>query len=467
MTVSRGDRTPNTALRNARLRLALSQDDVARACREAGWKSCDRRTIQRYESGEVTRPQFTSRRALALTLETPWPELGFPQDGDTATTRDVLTSSPIEPHAGSPRTGFDVNPGLPMSEGTDEMRRRTFALGMATAAAGLPTVDATAAAAEAVRHALLASTPGADATSEIMEWENILREYAVCHLTTPPTVLLRSYLNDLQQLNMVLTARDPRSALDLYRVGAVLTSLTAWTYANLDAVDYAGRWWRTAHHLAAASRDPETRVWVSAQEAVMALYQATHSPSAVLDAIEQAETLALSVPFTPATAWLFCGKAQALGMVGRQHEAEAALAALRDTFAGLASSVTSDRASFLGWPETRLRYTESFTYSHLGDFAAASLAQDRALGLFPANVRRDPIKIELQRALCLARSGAAADAEQHAVAQLAALDPDQHDLPMANLAARVLRSLPASRATDATTELRRYVNARPPALTGS
>jgi transcriptional regulator with XRE-family HTH domain len=57
-------RNPNTALRAARHRLNMSQDDLARALREAGWTSCDKRTLQRYESGESANPQFLARRAL-------------------------------------------------------------------------------------------------------------------------------------------------------------------------------------------------------------------------------------------------------------------------------------------------------------------------------------------------------------------------------------------------------------------
>jgi hypothetical protein len=300
----------------------------------------------------------------------------------------------------------------------------------------------------------------------VEEWESIAAEYAVRHLSTPPPVLLHSYLNDLHHLNIALTARrDTPVSADLYRVAAVLTSLTAWTYGNLNAPAEAGRWWRTSNRLAVASRDPRTRVWVSAQEAVMALYQRRSSTDAILDAIHRSEPLARSVPFTSGTAWLFCAKAQALGMAGRAVEAEQALQQLREVFTGLDSSVTNDRTSFLGWPETRLRYTESLTYSHLGDFAAASLAQDHALRLYPSTIRRDPVKIELQRALCLARSGATTDAASHACTQLAILEQPQHDLPMADLAGRVLGSLTDSPTTDEANELRRYVASRPLAIT--
>jgi transcriptional regulator with XRE-family HTH domain/tetratricopeptide (TPR) repeat protein len=462
--------TPNAALRRARQRLNMSQDDVVRALRAAGWSSCERRTLQRYESGEVTRPQYESRGKLSEVLQVPIDELGFdlidlegqqqhppPSPSDQVVSGSTCSDSIFVPPV--------VTPTL---EGIEEMRRRTFALGMATvglSAAGLSTVDATASASEALRHGLLASTADDDLVTELEEWEILVNDYAIRHLTTPPAALLRSYLTDLQQLNMVLCGRHQRSSPDLFRVAAVLTSFTAWTYANLEAVNQAGRWWRTAHRLASASGDPHTRVWVSAQEAIMALYQGTHPVEVIIEAIQKAEPLAAKVPDTPAAAWLFCGKAQALGMAGRADEAEDALRRLRDTFAGLPSFVTNDKDSFLGWPETRLRYTESFAYSHLGNYKAASAAQDQALGLFSAAVLRDPLKVELQRALCLARSGDSADAARHAVAQLSVIDQTQHDLPMADLAARVLRSLSRSPSSDEITELHQYVSSRPLSIT--
>jgi hypothetical protein len=326
---------------------------------------------------------------------------------------------------------------------------------------GVSATEATANAAESVRHGLLGTSPQS-AAAEIEEWESIVAEYGRLHLCTQPATLLRSYLTDLHQLSIALSGRrDSPSTRSLHRAGALLTALTAWTYGNLGAPDQAGRWWRTSHHLADVSGDTHTQVWVSAQQIVMALYQRSHDLRMILEAIERTEPLAATVAFTPGTAWLYCGKAQALGLSGRAQEAEAALHTLRDIYAGLDSIVTSDRDSFLGWPETRLRYTESFTYAHLGDYPSAATAQDHALALYAPTVRRDPVKIELQRALCLARSGAANDAARHACQQLTALDEQQHDLPMVALTQRVLACLPAGRMTEETAELRRYVAGRP------
>nr|WP_307937093.1 hypothetical protein [Salinispora arenicola] len=42
-----------------------------------------------------------------------------------------------------------------------------------------------------------------------------------------------------------------------------------------------------------------------------------------------------------------------------------------------------------GWPEVRLRHTESYVYTHLGHTQRALAAQDRALELYPADLGRE------------------------------------------------------------------------------
>ena len=67
---------PNTALRAARLKRRMSQDDLARAVRDAGARTgepnaCNKRTVQKWESGAVTTPRGTYIRALEFALGEP------------------------------------------------------------------------------------------------------------------------------------------------------------------------------------------------------------------------------------------------------------------------------------------------------------------------------------------------------------------------------------------------------------
>lgn len=239
----------------------------------------------------------------------------------------------------------------------------------------------------------------------------------------------------------------------------MLSSLTAWTFGSLESPSDVTRWWRTARRLAAAA-DVETQVWVHAQRAVMALYQRVE-PADVLMSIGRVEPLAAEVRYTAGTAKLIGAQAQALGMVGDAEGAERALDRLRDVYAQLPAHIAAGATSFFGWGETRLRFTEGFTYSYLGNYERASAAQDRALALYPATAKRDPVKIELQRALCLARSGDLSEGVNHAHAQIVSLPPALHDLPTADLAERVLiEAQPLDGDHRAVAGLRQYVTRR-------
>lgn len=73
---------PNTQLRAVRLGLLFSQDDMARAVRDAGARAgepngCTKRHIQRWEAGEVRSPRPVYARALQAVTGLPIEALGF------------------------------------------------------------------------------------------------------------------------------------------------------------------------------------------------------------------------------------------------------------------------------------------------------------------------------------------------------------------------------------------------------
>jgi transcriptional regulator with XRE-family HTH domain len=90
MPRSRGAPTPNQTLRALRVQHALSQEDLAAAIRRAGWESCDRRTVQRWESGETTSPQYGARRALEAVLRVPFGAMGFGDSVAAVSRRQLL-----------------------------------------------------------------------------------------------------------------------------------------------------------------------------------------------------------------------------------------------------------------------------------------------------------------------------------------------------------------------------------------
>ena len=82
MPVPAADRIPNHTLKAVRLALRISQSEFAAAIRHAGEalgdsNTCNKRLIQKWESGEhvVCRPNY--RRALQSVTRTPYEQLGF------------------------------------------------------------------------------------------------------------------------------------------------------------------------------------------------------------------------------------------------------------------------------------------------------------------------------------------------------------------------------------------------------
>jgi transcriptional regulator with XRE-family HTH domain len=74
--------TPNSALRAARMGLLMSQDDFARALREAGQRAgepndASKRLVQRWEAGTSLSPRPTYARALQTVTGLPIEVLGF------------------------------------------------------------------------------------------------------------------------------------------------------------------------------------------------------------------------------------------------------------------------------------------------------------------------------------------------------------------------------------------------------
>jgi hypothetical protein len=82
VNISTTGRVPNLTLRAARLKLRMSQSELASAVRHAGAtlgepNDCTKRLVQKWESGEhaVCRPNY--RRALQEVTRTPYEQLGF------------------------------------------------------------------------------------------------------------------------------------------------------------------------------------------------------------------------------------------------------------------------------------------------------------------------------------------------------------------------------------------------------
>ena len=126
-----------------------------------------------------------------------------------------------------------------------------------------------------------------------------------------------------------------------------------------------------------------------------------------------------------------------------------------DITAQLPEVKAGEDESVWAWPEHRLRHTESFVYTHIGDVRAASAAQDRAVALYPPSHARLRTQVELHRAIGLIRSGYISDGLGHATEMLDRLPIEQHNGNLRMVARQVLAALPERETTrPAVAELR-------------
>lgn len=69
--------TPNDTLRAIRMGMRMSQDELARALRDAGAASANKRHVQRWEAGQIASPRQAYARALEQVTGLPFASLGF------------------------------------------------------------------------------------------------------------------------------------------------------------------------------------------------------------------------------------------------------------------------------------------------------------------------------------------------------------------------------------------------------
>ena len=321
----------------------------------------------------------------------------------------------------------------------DPVKRRAFLLDLA-ALAGIAHADP-AAALEAARHGLNSSIAEERASADVSEWHEIAMEYGEAYLITAPAELLDSLGRDLVSLRAALARHgDEATARELHRAAALLAAFTAQTIGNLGHVHETGRWWRTARAAAGRSGDPQCALWVRGREIVRAM---DHRPAtAVLRLVAEAEPLASQAP--GGAAELLAGKAQTLALAGgRQRETREALTQLRQHFGALPASSAGYSGSLLAWGEERLRNTEAFACSRLGDLAGTDTARLAALALYEssANVRWTA-GVEMDLAFCLVRIGDVAEGTRHARTVITRLPAGQRTEPILKDARSVLDAIP-------------------------
>lgn len=108
--------TPNATLRTVRMSMLMSQDDFARAIRDAGQRAghpndANKRLVQRWESGTIAAPRPVYARALEVVTGMPIESLGFVSPIMARVTGDGVGGHDVQPsHAGVAAPGPGPTP---------------------------------------------------------------------------------------------------------------------------------------------------------------------------------------------------------------------------------------------------------------------------------------------------------------------------------------------------------------------
>jgi transcriptional regulator with XRE-family HTH domain len=320
-----------------------------------------------------------------------------------------------------------------IGEEADPMQRRTVLQSMTTLALVVPVAHVSL---EALR---LAFSRVIDADHD--DWQRIAADYGKAFYTTAPAELVEQLGGDLAVLHhRLVAARDRIVVHDLQRAVGLLSVVLALTLAGMGQYAVARRWWSVGRKAADESGDHETQIAVRAWEVVNGPY-AGRPLDEVIALADRTVALADGLPCAGTTGVL-SGLAQALALAGRAEEARVAVRQAEEVTGRLPSSTVDNADSIFGWPEVRLRHTESYVYTEIGATSDARAAQDRALARYPDSLARERTQVQLHQANCLIRTGFVADGLRHAVDVLHALPARKHTQSLYHIARRVNAVVP-------------------------
>jgi hypothetical protein len=407
-------------------------------------------------STEITHAYGEERESSQTIAERVWPSDDYRAEQRAALGAATDAEPGFEPpnrSGGAGSIGADRTAPLVSLAGeeVDDVLRRTFltkvSLAGASAALGL----------EMARHGFNRAI-AERAEADIADWYEIVREYDNIHVTDTSKRLYEMMPTDILCLQLALgqtSSADQRQ--ELYKVGALLSYYMAQAVGDLGQRREATRWWRTARFAADASGDPHIMLWIRGRAAIRGIYDG-RPPAVIIDAINEADELMATGPVVGLPG-LLAARAQSFALLGRANEAESDLQALRDAFSDLPSDMTADQGWYCwAYPEERVRFAESFVYSHLGNIKAADTAQQAALRLYPPSFVREPTQIELLRALSLVRSGDCTEGARHATAMMEQLPAEYRSRVAMGLSEQVFDAIPPEeRGRAAVAELRELI----------
>lgn len=267
-------------------------------------------------------------------------------------------------------------------------------------------------------------------------WEEVAWEHSHGVGAHPATDGVGRLSADILALETALphVTGDPRPWA---RVRTRLLYLLAYALAGAGREHESRRWWAAARR-AAADAGADVRAFVSAQEAIQALYE-RRPLSLVLSRTDEA--LASDRP-SIARARALGARAHARVLLGDLPAAYADLDEQARVFDRLPDEITRDAASAEGWPVTRLLHSRSLVYT-LAGHPGAIAAQAEAIAAYPPGTVRPVAQIRLHEAMTVVRAGQVEDGLALAEKALAATQSTGYSCFVGQLAAMVADQAPA------------------------
>jgi hypothetical protein len=346
----------------------------------------------------------------------------------------------------------------PLADATTAARRA--GLVPAVAGGGLLPVDAGGAELlEAVRHGVAEAFGQSSAGTE---WAAVTAAYARDFEVTSAADLLPDLTADLDVLHR---AADPRTT-ELAVPAAEFAVLIALTLSTLGRPRTAGRWWRTARSTADGSGAPwiasQARSWqvissvteAAGPQQVRGSSGAGPGTSTGGELLELAVDALISAEHPRDRARALGAQARLLAVLGRPDEAQQAVRLLPD---GIDSS-----PSVFGWASYEPPSVESFVHTVLADTSSAYVSLDRALGLCPAELRREAAGLRLLLAECLVLDGDVSTGLAMAMRTLVELEDHWHSPGLYDAGGRVLAAVQGKELTrPAVRDYRELLRRRP------
>jgi len=316
---------------------------------------------------------------------------------------------------------------IPQGQDDDMQRRLLFRL------TGLGLITAPALTDSEALRQLVENAIGMTESFTVDDWETVCLDHEHAVHTRPPTPQTGNQLvADLAALQQSLAHAKPEQRLGLQRSMARLSMLYADTLTCFGEFGQARRWWVTARRAADASGDLDVRVRVRGQEAVLSLYSLRPAEAAI-GLAREAQHLAGQLTSTSVLKAL-AGEAQALALLGRDREAQAALKRL------FVMADMIGECSRLDWGPDSTWFVASWVHSFSGSAKAAEQAREEAFRHLP--FFHNDTNLRLHRSITIAREGGHTEALRQATKVVSNLAPAYRSQLIMHTARQVQEFIP-------------------------